>query len=143
MMTNIQEFAVTNRLKARRSVDDDNELVVTGRMGQIYQYSENELGVLFMPPGTNSDRYGRWCPRTWNRLRKLAVNAGMILRQNADSEGALSFDPKNAEQSKFAIQIAKARPKRVLSPEHREKLALSGKRFPTAPQEVSASKICG
>ena len=49
----------------------------------------------------------------------------MTLRQNGDSEGSLSFDPSNREQAKLAIKIAGARPKRVLSPEHKAKLLTS------------------
>src|ERR1043166_8545438 len=122
----IQEFADSHKLKTRRNADYD-ELIVAGCTGQIYQYSQSELGVLFMPPKTELAPQGRWCPRKWNRLRDLAVKSGMNLRQCGDSEGALSFDPDNSEQAKLAIQISKARPKRTLSPEHREKLILSGK----------------
>jgi hypothetical protein len=132
----LQEFADQHKLKSRRSADDDNELIVMGRTGQIYQYSQNELGVLFMPPRTDLDPHGRWCPKKWNRLRKLGENTGMTLRQLADSEGAFSFDPHNSEQSKLAIQIAKVRPKRTLSPEHRKKLILAGKQLSACSQEV-------
>jgi hypothetical protein len=41
----------------------------------------------------------------------------MTIRQNGDSEGCLSFDPKNNEQAKLAIKIAKVRPKRQRTPD--------------------------
>jgi hypothetical protein len=41
----------------------------------------------------------------------------MTLRQNGDTEGTLSFDPANRAQSTLALRIAKARTKRILSPE--------------------------
>ncbi len=41
----------------------------------------------------------------------------MILRQNGDSEGSLSFDPANENQSKLALQIARVRQTNKLSPE--------------------------
>jgi hypothetical protein len=41
----------------------------------------------------------------------------MNVRQNGDSEGCLSFDPKSNEQAKLAIKIAKVRPKRQRTPE--------------------------
>jgi hypothetical protein len=65
----------------------------------------------------------------------------MIVRQNADSEGCLSFDPRNREQSKLAIQIARVRPKKVLSEEQKavmaSRLALA-RQARTANQQILA-----
>jgi hypothetical protein len=111
---NIQEFAVEHRLKVR--LDTCGDRVIEGRQGQIYEYDENTLGVLFSPP-SKTDSFGRWCPKVWNRLRNLGKTLGMDCRQDGDSEGCLLFDGSNRAQVKLAIQIAKVRAKRILSPE--------------------------
>jgi hypothetical protein len=67
------------------------------------------LGVAFVP--------GKWTPKTWGNHKRAAIALGMTLRQNGDSEGTLSFDPANGPQSTLALRIAKARAKRILSPE--------------------------
>jgi hypothetical protein len=46
----------------------------------------------------------------------------MVVRQNGDWEGVLSFDPHNAEQAQLAIRVAGIKRRRKLSPEHRAKL---------------------
>jgi hypothetical protein len=63
------------------------------RQGQIYEYDAAELGVMFMPPPTKDDRWGKWCPKKWGNFRRAALAIGMTLRQNGDSEGCVSFDP--------------------------------------------------
>jgi hypothetical protein len=105
----IQAFAQDRRLKISKT--DEGEKVIAGRLGEshIYQYSLTELGVAFVP--------GKWTPKTWGNHKRAAIALGMTLRQNGDSEGTLSFDPTNWPQSKLALRIAKARAKRVLSPE--------------------------
>lgn len=37
---------------------------------------------------------GKWTPKTWGDLKRAGLAAGMTLRQNGDSEGCMSFDPK-------------------------------------------------
>jgi hypothetical protein len=105
----IQDFADKWRLKMSRT--DDGEKIVAGRLGDahIYQYSLTELGVAFVP--------GKWTPKTWGNQKRAATAIGMTLRQNGDTEGTLSFDPANRAQSTLALRIAKARAKRILSPE--------------------------
>jgi hypothetical protein len=111
----LESFAKSCRLKIRR--DDDNELRIAGKDGQIYAYSDNELGVSFMPGLSNGRGVGTWCPKRWGNLRRRAVEAGMKVRQNGDSEGSLTFDPANREQANLALQIARVRQKKQLSPE--------------------------
>ncbi|MGA8215555.1 MAG: hypothetical protein WB799_18300 [Candidatus Sulfotelmatobacter sp.] len=111
---NIQEFAVEHRLKTR--VDSCGEKIIEGRQGQIYEYNADTLGVMFAPT-SKTDPFGRWCPKTWNRLRNLGKSIGMDCRQDGDSEGCLLFDGNNRPQVKLALQIARVRAKRVLSPE--------------------------
>ena len=72
---------------------------------------------MFMPPRTESEPWGKWCPKTWGNFKRAAAAAGMTLRQNGDSEGCLSFDPEDNEQANLALKIAKVRPKRQRTPE--------------------------
>ena len=108
-------FAEKHRLKVKR--DDLGDTIIPGKQGHVYEYSATELGVMFMPPRTQAEPWGRWCPKTWGNFKRAAVAAGMTVRQNGDSEGCLSFDPKNNEQAKLAIKIAKVRPKRQRTPD--------------------------
>jgi hypothetical protein len=120
---NLETLAAKHRLKTRRSPEDDNDLVVNGKAGQIYEYSDSELAVSFTP-GLDKNRrgIGKWCPKKWGNIRREALAAGMVLRQNGDSEGALSFDPARQEQAKLAIKIACARSKRTLTDSQKERL---------------------
>ena len=111
----LANFAEKNRLKVKR--DDRGDTIILGKQGHLYEYSTTELGVMFMPPRTESEPWGRWCPKAWGNFKRAAVAAGMTIRQNGDSEGCLSFDPKNNEQAKLAIKIAKVRPKRQRTPD--------------------------
>lgn len=98
---NIQEFAVEHRLKAR--VDSCGEKIIEGRQGQIYEYDNDMLGVMFAPP-SKTDPFGRWYPKVWNRLRNLGKSLGMDCRQDGNSEGCLLFDGNNRAQVKLALQ---------------------------------------
>jgi hypothetical protein len=113
----IEDFARKYRLKLRAN-PDDGEPTINGKTGQVYTYSAEELGVSFAPGLDKNQRgQGKWCPKTWGNFRRKAVDAGMTIRQNGDSDGCLSFHPSNREQAKLALQIARARQKRLLSPE--------------------------
>jgi hypothetical protein len=115
---NIESFASEHRLKLRRNADDDNQTCILGKSGQIYEYSDTELGVSFMPGLENGRGVGRWTPKTWGNFRRKAGELGMTVRQNGDSEGSLSFNPKNDDQAKLALQIARPRQRKQLSPKH-------------------------
>src|SRR6266550_1403600 len=117
----IKDFAENHKLKIGR--DSCDEVIIAGKQGQIFEYSDTEMGVLFMsglekrkgfPEGRG---IGRWCPKKWGNIKRAALPLGMALRQNGDSEGSLSFDPNNKAQVRMAIKIAGARPKRQVSPE--------------------------
>jgi len=118
---NINSFAVKHKLSIKR--DLDGTFIIHGRVGDLYEYDQEELGVIFL----------NLTLKKWGSIRRQCQSAGMIIRQNGDSEGALSFDPSNAAQARLAIRLAKARPKRRLSPEHLAKLlvASQAKRFAT------------
>lgn len=115
----IHAFAKQYRL--RLSHDTDGTTVIRGHAScQLYEYDEGKLAVLI------ASDLQKPTPRRWAGIRKKCLAAGMILRQNGDGEGALSFDPNNRQQARLAIKIAGVRPKRQLSPEHRAKLLASG-----------------
>jgi hypothetical protein len=111
----LTNFAEKNRLKVMR--DGRGDPIILGKQGHLYEYSATELGVMFMPPRTQAEPWGRWCPKTWGNFKRAAAAAGMTLRQNGDSEGCLSFAPCNKAQVKLALKIAQVRPKRQRTPE--------------------------
>ena len=53
----IAEFAATHRMKTRR---EDEMTVIVGKSGQLYEYSDGELGVLFITTGTKAPRTHMW-----------------------------------------------------------------------------------
>src|SRR5262249_24114568 len=105
----LTSFAHRHRLKTSR--DECGETIIPGRRGQIYEYSDETLGVMFMPAKTKAEPWGKWCPRTWCNFRRAAEAAGMAVLQNGDSEGCLGFDPGNREQVRLALTIAGVRRK--------------------------------
>jgi hypothetical protein len=127
----IETFAAKNRLKT--TLSDCGELVVEGRHGQIYEYSDTELGVLFMMRKTQEDPWGRWCPKIWGNIQRAGLAVGMTVRQNAASEGALSFDPMDKVQVKLAIKIAKVRAKKQISEEQKARLVATLREFRARP----------
>ncbi|MGA8541286.1 MAG: hypothetical protein WB566_17420 [Terriglobales bacterium] len=115
------QFAKTNRLKVTH--DECGDAIIVGKQGQLYPYTESEMGVMFMPPKTKSDSCGRWCPKVWGNFKRAAALIGMVLTQEGDSEGCLSFDPLHKEQVKLAVKIAGVRVRKTLSPERKAALA--------------------
>jgi len=123
VIMDLTEFAATYNLKAKRDAGDDTT-IIPGRTGHIYEHSEAELAVMYILPNEIEPR-----PRAWSAARKRGIAAGMILRQNGDAEGALSFDPTNAEQVKLAIRVAGIKRKRRLSESDRAKRAARASRL--------------
>jgi hypothetical protein len=131
----IQAFAKQNRLRVSR--ETDGTTVICGQAGcHLYQYSGSELGLMVLSDGEGTRR------RRWSGVRKKCLAGGMVLRQNADDEGALSFKPNDRKQAQLAIKVAGARPRRRLSPEHRAKLLAVGfkKRGTPTLEEVSSEE---
>lgn len=79
----IQEFAAKYRLKVVR--DDCNDPIIVGRIPEsnIYEYSDSELGVIFMSSIKKALR-----TNLWKKFKAACLDAGMVLRQNGDAEGA-------------------------------------------------------
>ncbi len=109
----IQVFAERHRMTVTR--DKCNEQIISGKQGHVYDYSATELGVMFIPP----DR----TPRRWGNLRREALRAGMVLRQDGDSEGSLSFNPNNMTQCRLAMKIAGVKQRRGMSVKQTEVLS--------------------
>ena len=117
----IHKFAEKNRMKVTH--DECGDAIIAGRQGQLYPFTESEMGVMFLPPKNTEDSWGRWCPKLWGNFKRAAALIGMVLTQDGDSEGCLAFDPQNAEQVKLAVKIAKVRIRKKLSPERKAALA--------------------
>jgi hypothetical protein len=115
----IVDFATKHRLKITR--DECGDPVIVGRIGQsnIYEYSDTELGVMFITDGRKPPRTGL-C-----NTFKAACEAGMTLRQNGDAEAAFSFNLSNPEQAKVAIKGIRARFRREMTPEALARLAVT------------------
>lgn len=111
----IKAFATEHRLKVTRDGEgEDIEYVVSGRIGesQIYQHSNELLGVLFMTDGRKPPRTG-----LFNTFRDACLEVGMTPHQIGDAEGTFLFDPMNSKQAKAAIKGIRARVKKQMSPE--------------------------
>jgi hypothetical protein len=131
----IYTFAEQNRLRTSR--ETDGTTVIRGQVGcHLYRYSDSELGLMILSEGENTRT------RRWSGIRKKCLAAGMILRQNGEDEGAMSFNPNDRQQSRLAIKISGARPKRQLSPEHKAKLVAIGfkKRVKPTLEGVSSAE---
>jgi hypothetical protein len=105
----INRFAQRHRLKLVHDKSDDI-LLILGKGGQIYEYSDNELGVMFITPVRMPAR-----THFWRKVSAQCVTSGMTMRQRGDAEGTLSFDPLNHEHARLAMKLAGVRPKRLAS----------------------------
>ena len=82
------KFAKKYRLTLKTDNADGTD-VIFGRTGQIYEFDSGVLGVMFSLPNGANPR-----PRSWRTARAKGIAAGMILQQNGDAEGSLSFEPR-------------------------------------------------
>ena len=105
----IKQFAERHRLRLVRD-KSDNTAVTIGKGGQIYEYSDDELGVMFITPVSKPAR-----THYWRKMSAQCVVAGMTMRQCGDAEGALSFNPDNRDHVRLAMKLAGVRPKRLPS----------------------------
>jgi hypothetical protein len=107
----MKHFATANKLQAPK-LDDDGTLVLFGRTGQIFEYSDTLLGVIY------SNRRDKTSQR-WNTHRTAAISVGMELHQHGDTEGSLTFNPKDKAQVKVSIKAAGVKAKKNISDEQR------------------------
>lgn len=101
----IKEFAIKHGIRIK--TDEEGEAIVLAKHGQIYDYGSGQFGVMFILKSS----------RLWNSRSQECEKAGMRVRQDGDTEGALLFDPQNPAQAKTAIRLVCARQKRRISPE--------------------------
>jgi hypothetical protein len=111
----LRVFAKGHRLKFK--CHEDNTLIISGKVGHIWEFDEERLAVTLLDLS----------PNMWSYRRKACLNAGMELGQDGDGEGTLLFDPDDAEQVEAALKVAEVKKTRWMSPEHRERLIEYGK----------------
>ena len=110
----LRTFAEKYRLYTK--LDTDGTTVIAGKLGHLYEHSDTQLGLLFMPTVPRA--------RLWSVTKAKGTAARvLVVRQNADSEGTLLFDANSAEQARLAVSLVRARPKRVLTEEQRSALS--------------------
>lgn len=134
---NIDQFAVTHHARVRK--DECGEPIINGKLwkpqpkpGRMYGHHINEhgdgrFGVMLMFDSA----------RKWNNAKKTLTASGFTIKQNAETEGTVLFDPQNKAQAKLAMKITGARIRRQLTPEKREALVVRLKAAPrTSVQTV-------
>ncbi len=119
----IQAFANRYRLRAKRH--EDGELIITGKVGHIYEHDESTLSLMFLP-----DR-----PRLWANARRKLEAVGFVIWQDGDHEGSALFDPTNKAQARLALRVVGIKRKRRASPAQ-----LSNLRKAPARRQCSAPK---
>jgi len=119
----LASFARRQRVKLGSLAD--YESIVPGSRGHVFVFDAETLGVVFLMPGHPSQKPAR--PRLWAANKRRAADAGMVLCQDGDDEGSLTFDPTNPTQCALALRIAGIRRRRCLSSDHRFKLNLAGR----------------
>jgi len=106
----VREFAAQYRVRVRR--DECAELVIPGKRGHVFEYGANRFGVILMLA----------TKKRWNFLKRKLVAAGLQLKQDAETEGALLFDPANGAQARISLEVIRARFCRGLSDAQRAHL---------------------
>lgn len=109
----VKEFASKHRLRVRQ--DEDLTDIIPGKCGHIYEYDDSLLGVLVLPHPPRRNY--------WGFTRRELAEAGCVLVQDGDGEGAATFDPHERKQVKAALRAAWVRKIKVLTPEDRERRA--------------------
>jgi hypothetical protein len=109
----LRTFAEKYRLYTK--LDIDGTTIIAGKLGHVYEHSATQLGLLFMPTAPRA--------RLWSGTKAKGTAAGMVVRQNADSEGTMLFDANSPEQARLAVSLVRARPKRILTEEQRSALS--------------------
>lgn len=122
----VKQFAETYRVRARR--DECGELIIPGRIGHVYEHGTGRFGV-YLECATK---------RAWKSAKRTLTAAGFTIRQNGDLEGTALFNPANEQQARLALEIARVRKRRVVTPEQRQKLA---ERMRSIKRGVSAARI--
>jgi hypothetical protein len=119
----IQKFAEQYRVTTRK--DSCSEVIIAGRPRNaaraedrchIFEYGSEKLGVCLLFTSI----------RKWNAVKERLVAVGCTLKQDADTEGTMLFDPTNATQAKAVLNEVGVRHRRILTPEQRTALIAHG-----------------
>ena len=103
----VQTFADKYRLKTR--IDEDVTKIIPGRMGHIYEYDDQLMGVIVVPVPARKLHWG------YARTALIAVGCNVV--QDGDGEGAATFDPSNPAQVRAALKVARVKKRKMLTPE--------------------------
>ncbi len=125
----LEDFATKYRLKVRR--EEDGEPMISGKFGRLYQHDPETLGLLFLP--------GR--PRLWPHARRKLEVADLTIWQNGDDEGSTLFDPANTVQSRLALKVIRAKPRRTPSAAQLEVLEKARKSRRIAPKRCAEALV--
>jgi hypothetical protein len=92
----IQEFAAQHHVKIRR--DDCGHPVLRGKtLNHIYDgFADGRLGISVSCP----------TQRRWASMKHKLLPAGFVVKQDALTEGCLTFDPTDKAQVRLALRIA-------------------------------------
>ena len=103
---NIITFTEKNRLRVRR--DECGDVVVVGKLGQLYQHDDGLVGLLLISP--NGDDPKLDC--TLRSRKRKALAEGLKLHQEGDYESTFLFDSEDKQHTQLAIRLIGARRKR-------------------------------
>ena len=135
-MTLLESFARTKRLKVKR--DESGDVVVVGKLGQLYQHGDGLVGLVLMSPSGDD-------PKLDNTLRsrmRKALQTGLELHQQGDCESSFLFDPENKQQARLAIRLVGAMRKRRASPAQLRNLRRGPDRRPhSAPESTIPAEM--
>jgi hypothetical protein len=107
-VSTLQQLADKYRLTI--SCNEDGTDVIRSSLGHLYEYSDDELAIMFIPAEPH--------PRAWTSSQGKCLASGMTMRQDGDCEGAFSFDPADPRQVKTALNVLKIRRKKRISADH-------------------------
>jgi hypothetical protein len=111
---NITEFASKHNLQ-KPTLDPDTSMVIHGKTGQLYEFSDSRLGVIYSSAIKGGSRYKDKTSQRNNTAQAECLAVGMTLEQQGDLECSFSFDPSDSKQSRVAIKTAGAKAKRQYS----------------------------
>lgn len=93
-------------------------------------------------PTLRPSLFGIYFAGDWLSAKRRLKKAGFAIHQDGDFEGSALFDPTNKTQARLALELIKARAKRVLSLEEKLKLVQAGEKTRLkkveVPEEVPA-----
>jgi hypothetical protein len=121
-METLEQFAEHYKLKLQHDACGDP---IIGRKAtaaakrenhHVYDgFGDGRLGVYLGYPDS---------PRSWGNARRALVAAGLVVIQDSDVDGCLTFDPANKEQVAAVLRVAHICPRRQMSEEQRAQVAL-------------------